>query len=307
MSGGPTSHFVEANRLRHHVLRWEPAPSVDAPPIGPPILLCHGYLDVGWSFDMLARALTARGRSVFAFDWRGHGETEWVGRGGYYHFVDYVLDLTELTRALGLEESGYELVGHSMGGTACSMFAATRPKGLRSLALLEGTGPPSAEGETMPERIDTWLSTVARQRERPARPLRDLDDAIARLRITHPELEGELAQFVARKQTVQREGALWFAFDPLHRTRAPIPFRAEAFRAQLARIEVPTLVVRGERGWAPSDEDERVAALAQHQTHTIAGVGHMLHWYAPHELAERLMAFVSQPPNSQPPASAPTS
>jgi pimeloyl-ACP methyl ester carboxylesterase len=283
----PVSSFVEANRLRHHVLRWEPEALTDPTPI----LLCHGYLDVAWSFRFLAEALVARGRRVIAFDWRGHGETEWVGRGGYYHFADYVLDLAELTRAIGLVEGGYDLVGHSMGGTACAMFAATRPPGLRALALLEGTGPPATAEETLPERIELWLSTVARLREKAPRPLRDLDDAIARLRVMHPDLEGELARFVASKHTVERDGALWFAFDPLHRTRAPVPFRVEAFLAQLARIEVPTLVVSGGRGWKPEDQAARVARLRDARELEIPDVGHMLHWHAPGALAAALGAF----------------
>lgn len=292
----PTSRFVEANRLRHHVLTWEPDTLADARPI----LLCHGYLDVAWSWDATAKALATRGRRVLAFDWRGHGQTEWVGRGGYYHFIDYVLDLTELTAALGLadpEGPGFDLVGHSMGGTACSMFAATRPTQLRALALLEGTGPPASGDETLPERVETWLATVAKLRERAPRPLRDLDDAIARLRVMHPDLEGELARFVADKQTVARDGALWFAFDPLHRTRSPLPFRIEAYRAQLARIAVPTLVVSGQNGWRPEDQADRVARIPLHEEREIPGVGHMLHWHAPDRLAAELAEFFSRPPS----------
>lgn len=289
----PTSRFVEANRLRHHVLTWEP----DALTEARPILLCHGYLDVAWSWDATGKSLAARGRRVLAFDWRGHGQTEWVGRGGYYHFIDYVLDLTELTAALGLADPdgpGFDLVGHSMGGTACSMFAATRPTALRSLALLEGTGPPASGDETLPERVETWLATVAKLRERAPRPLRDLDDAIARLRVMHPDLEGELARFVADKQTVTRDGALWFAFDPLHRTRSPLPFRIEAYRAQLARIAVPTLVVSGQSGWTPEDQADRVARIPVHEERELPGVGHMLHWHAPDRLAAELAEFFSR-------------
>ena len=282
----PISSFVEANRLRHHVLRWEPE-TLASPR---PILLCHGFLDVAWSFDMLANELVTRGRRVVSFDWRGHGETEWVGRGGYYHFVDYVLDLSELTVALALADD-FDLVGHSMGGTACAMFAATRPRGLRALALLEGTGPPHAEGEALPDRNDQWLETTRTLRQKTPKPLRDLDDAIARLRVMHPDLEGELARFVAEKHTVVRDGSLFFAFDPLHRTRAPIPFRVEAFLAQLERIAVPTLVVSGQNGWKPADQAARVARIPTHQEHEIGRAGHMIHWQAPGPLAERLVSF----------------
>jgi len=33
---------------------------------------------------------------VIAPDLRGHGDTDWIGAGGYYHFLDYVADLDEL-------------------------------------------------------------------------------------------------------------------------------------------------------------------------------------------------------------------
>jgi len=290
----PTSRFVEANRLRHHVLTWEPETLLEPRPV----LLCHGYLDVAWSWDATAKALAARGRRVLAFDWRGHGETEWVGRGGYYHFIDYVLDLTELTSALGLVDPagpGFDLVGHSMGGTACSMFAATRPAKLHRLALLEGTGPPASAEETLPERVETWLATVAKLRERAPRPLRDLDDAPSRLRVVHPDLAGAPARLVPENATFTRDGALWFAFDPLHRTRSPLPFRIEAYRAQLARIAVPTLVVSGERGWTPEDQADRVARILTHEERVIPGVGHMLHWHAPERLAGDLAEFFGHP------------
>ena len=98
---------------------------------GETILLCHGFLDCAASFARVATALAERGHRAIAFDWRGHGKTDWVGAGGYYHFPDYALDLYELTAALELER--YHLVGHSMGGTATTLFAGSRPAGLRSL------------------------------------------------------------------------------------------------------------------------------------------------------------------------------
>ncbi len=283
----PSSRFVEANGLRHHVLTWRaPAARSDRP-----ILLSHGYLDVAWTFDALAKALVERGRHVLAFDWRGHGESAWIGRGGYYHFVDYVLDLVELTRALELDRRTFDLVGHSMGGTACAMFAASRPPGLTRLALLEGLGPEDASGEAPSARVAGWLSSVTRQRARPPRPLRDLDDAIARLRATHPALDAERARYIAEKQTILREDGLYFAFDPLHRTRSPTPFRASAFIEQLTQITAKTLVVTAERGFRPKDLEARASAIAACERVELAGVGHMLHWEAPSLVASHLAAF----------------
>lgn len=298
MSGAsaPTSRSVEANGLRHHVLEWR----AEERSSDRPILLCHGYLDVAWTFDGVARALAARGRDVLAFDWRGHGESEWIGRGGYYHFVDYILDLRELTRTLGLDQRGFELVGHSMGGTACAMFAATRPAGLGRLALLEGLGPEDASGEPLGARIETWLESVARLRERAPRPLADLDDAIRRLRATHPRLDPARARFIAEKHTATRDGALYFAFDPLHRTRSPMPFRADAFTEQLGRITAPTLVVNAEHGFRPEGRDARAAAIPTREVVELPGVGHMVHWEAEAALADLLARFFRDEPAPSP-------
>ena len=33
---------------------------------------------------------------VIAPDLRGHGDSDWIGAGGYYHFLDYVADLDQV-------------------------------------------------------------------------------------------------------------------------------------------------------------------------------------------------------------------
>ena len=297
----PSSRFVLANGLQHHVLTWTPKVVKHARPI----LIAHGFLDFAWSFHFVASELASRGHVVHAMDWRGHGQTEWIGKGGYYHFVDYLLDLTELTEALDLTISGYGLIGHSMGGTACAMFAGTRPLGLEKLALLEGMGPPAEEepegdDPRLQQRIDEWLSGVQKLRAKnslasisgkKSRPIKDLAEALARLRVMHPTLDEERGLFLAEKATVLRDGERYFAFDPMHRTSAPIPFRVATFRPQLARIAVKTLVLNGELGWKPPDHATRIACIPDHEEYTVPKAGHMMHWDAPAHVSELLDGF----------------
>jgi alpha-beta hydrolase superfamily lysophospholipase len=75
VSAAPTDRFVEANRLRHHLLEWSGS--------GPTVLLLHGFLEHAHAWDFVAPRIAAAGYRVMALDWRGHGDTEWVGRGGY--------------------------------------------------------------------------------------------------------------------------------------------------------------------------------------------------------------------------------
>jgi len=283
---GASETTLTANGLRHRVLRWGERP-VD-------VVLCHGFLDVAWSFDALARRLVDAGHGVASFDWRGHGQSEWIGAGGYYHFPDYVLDLDELIPQLSDEP--VHLVGHSMGGSACAMFAAARPERIRTLALVEGIGPPELEPKDPAKRLKAWLDGVAKARSKTARPMHDEREALSRMRIQNPELSDELGLFLISKSTKRVDGGIQWTFDPLHKTWAPRPFQASAFGELLRAIRTPTLIVAGERGFRLEDEADRIGKIANHRFVEIEDVGHMIHWFLPERLAAELVAFFSGHP-----------
>ena len=276
----PVESRVRANGLSHHVLTWDGG--------GPPVLLCHGFLDLAWSWDSVARRLAAHGYRVHAFDWRGHGETEWIGPGGYYHFPDYALDLSELIGALISDP--LHLVGHSMGGTACSLYAGTGPGTLRSLSLVEGIGPPAHAPAVAPDRFGAFLRTVGRVRGRETRAMPDVDAVLRRMRVQNPKLPDDLGRFLAEKGTKPGPGGEGrvFTFDPLHQTTSPTAFNLETYLAFLDRIEVPTLIVGGEHGFRVEDEALRRSRIPDQRLVEMPGVGHMVHWLAPEALAEVL-------------------
>ena len=275
---------VTANRLRHHVIVWGDQP-VD-------VVLCHGYLDIAWSFDTVARELAEAGHGVASFDWRGHGQTEWIGAGGYYHFPDYVLDLEELIPQL--TDHRVHLVGHSMGGSVCAMFAAARPEKLRTLSLIEGVGPPEMEPRDPVARLNAWLDGVSKVRGKTRAPMKDEAAALRRMRFQNPELPDELGLFLVSKSTTAVEGGLQWTFDPLHKTFSPRPFQADLFSRTLEAIPVPTLIVAGEQGLRLADEQERMNKIRDHRFVEIAGVGHMIHWFEPQRLSSELVAFFSE-------------
>jgi pimeloyl-ACP methyl ester carboxylesterase len=272
----PTEQQIVANGLEHHVLVWGDDGS-------PTIVLCHGFLDLAWSWGAVGSALAEMGFRAVAFDWRGHGETQHVGAGGYYYFPDYVLDLHELVPQVS--SGALHLVGHSMGATAVLLYAATHPKVLRTLTVIEGLGPPDFEHEA-PDKMLTWLDSMDRFRRREVRPMRDLADAVKRMRAQTPELPIELAYMLAEKSTEPiDEGGLVWRFDAMHRTTSPMPFSMGAFSSFLKRVEAPTLVVMGSRGFRTKDHEERFAMLRTARSLELEDVGHMIHWLKPRELA----------------------
>lgn len=264
--------YVEANGLSHHVIEW------GEPTASEVVLLCHGFLDLAWGFLQLGPAFAAAGMRAIAVDFRGHGQTGRVPPGGYYYFPDYVLDLHELVPRL--VNAPFHLLGHSMGGTVSSLFAAAHRDQLRSLMLLEGLGPNQEDAARAPLRLARWLDETARARAAEPVQMHDLDEAFERLAGRHRQVDhGFLREFAARATRPHPSGqGLTWQFDPLHRTHSPVAFDAARFGHCLAQIAAPTLVLQGEHGIVSRDIDERIARIPRARHVVVAGAGHMLHW-----------------------------
>jgi pimeloyl-ACP methyl ester carboxylesterase len=261
-----------------------------APSSGLTVLLVHGFLDNGATWDQVAARLAAAGHEVVAPDLRGFGRSDRVGAGGYYHFPDYVADLAALVESLAPARLG--IVGHSMGGSISVYFAGTFPERVERLALLEGLGPIDNPPEMGVARMEAWLRDLKRV-ERTPRALGSLEEATARLAERHPRVPREvLAARAAQLTRVDEAGRLAWAYDPLHRTIGPTPFYAAHFKGFLRRIPCPTLIVGGGTlGWHVPDEEERAACLQSVERFDLEEAGHMMHWTQPEALGERLAHF----------------
>src|SRR5271166_3011453 len=113
-----SSGFQRVNGLKLWVHRFREEAT---PPSGLTIVLLHGFMDAGATWDLVAPTLAHGGHEVVAPDLRGFGWSDSIGAGGYYHFPDYVADVAELVDALAPRRLG--LVGHSMGGTIAAFYA----------------------------------------------------------------------------------------------------------------------------------------------------------------------------------------
>lgn len=277
-----TSLHLVANRLRHHLLEWGGGDRV--------VLLLHGFLEQAHVWELVAPRLADAGLHVYALDWRGHGDSAWIGAGGYYHFADYVADLDGIVRALGGRAA---LVAHSMGGNAAVLYAGTRPEAVAALVSIEGLGPPGADPGDAPERHAQWLQDLERVAARP-RPAFALAEGLARLRERYPRMSAAaLALLVEHGTRVAGDGRVW-KFDPLHQTRSPQPYYAAQARAFWRRVACPVLYVEGDASWVRlADLDERLAALRAVRV-TIPGSGHHPHLEQPQALAEVLVEFLER-------------
>ena len=190
------------------------------PEDGPASFLLHGWLHHRGSFDLLAPLLPDR---TVAYDQRGHGDSAWVGAGGFYHLVEYVGDLDGLVRELA-PAGRLRLVGHSMGGAICLLYAAARPERVSHVTLLDAA-PLLIPPDDVPRRMSGWLDDLARPRER--RPVASIEDASERLLRADPQLRPEAARLLAESgigPDPERPGTLVWKWDPLLRARSPLPY-----------------------------------------------------------------------------------
>jgi pimeloyl-ACP methyl ester carboxylesterase len=226
---------------------------------------------------------------VIAPDLRGHGDSEWIGAGGYYHFFDYVADLDDVIRQLARPRA--VLVGHSMGGRICGYYAGMRPDRLAALALLEGLGPPDMADIAGPARTAAWVDSWRGARQR-AKLLPSLDEAVRRLRRNDDLLDEGLARRLAEAGTRPVEGGLAWKHDPLHTTFGPYPYRLDTAKRHWEKVTCPVLCIDGGKSRLNLPEAERAArraSFANVRHLVLADAGHALQRHQPAQLADAIL------------------
>jgi len=143
-------------------------------PDDPPMLALHGWLDNAGSFDRLAPLL--EGRHIIALDLAGHGRSDHRASGNWYPYVDFLDELREVQDFFGW--SSIDLLGHSLGATLASVYAAAFPDKVGRLLLIEGLGPLSIAVDKTLEQMRRSLLARASFTGAGLRLFADLDEAI---------------------------------------------------------------------------------------------------------------------------------
>ncbi len=293
------SEFIPIRGLRYHVRRWGDARQIT--PERPLLVLMHGWMDVGASYQFIVDALGAWGdeRCIVAADWRGFGLTDSPATDSYW-FADYLGDLDLLLDALAPNQA-VDLVGHSMGGNVVTIYAGVRPQRIRRLVNLEGWGMPASQPEGAPKRYAEWMDELKEPVS--LRPYDSVQQVADRLRKTNPLLRPDRAAWLAPHWARQDEAGKWQILgDPAHKRSNPIQYRKEEVMACWARIEAPVMWIEGDQTPVPpwwgsrySKEEfhERLGVIPRLERHTVGPAGHMLHHDQPEALAAHLKRFLA--------------
>ncbi|WP_028311408.1 alpha/beta hydrolase [Derxia gummosa] len=282
------SRFLDLRGLRIHLREW----TADG---GAPLVLLHGFLDVSASFQFLVDALGGE-RACLAPDWRGFGLSEHATAQKAvesYWFPDYLADLDALLDAIS-PSAPVHLLGHSMGSLIGALYAAARPRRVRSLISLEGFGPPATRPADAPRRYARWLDQLAHAA--PWGGYASLDEVAARIRRNHPQLPDDRARWLAEHWAEPRADGAWtLRADRAHRLVNPTLFRREEAEASWAAIECPVLWITASDGQARNDAEmaSRGAGLRNATRLEIPGGGHMVHLEVPEACAAAIHRFLA--------------
>ena len=291
------SRHLPVRGLQYHLSQW------GTPQPGQPLLLMvHGFMDVGASFQFAVDALARAGddqRCIVAPDWRGFGLTHASAATDAYWFADYVADLDAIIDAWS-PDAPVDLLGHSMGGNVVMTYAGVRPRRIRRLVNLEGFGLPDHPPAEAASRLATWLDELKAPQH--LRSYASVDEVAQRLRKNNPRLAADKAQWLAGHWAAPDAQGRWAVLaDAAHRRINPVPYRAAEAVATLSAITAPLLWVQGAESRTDShwggrysfaEFQARLAHVPRVEQVHLADAGHMLHHDQPEALAAALRAFL---------------
>lgn len=203
---------------------------------GKPVVLIHGYPLSGGSWEKQVPVLLNAGYRVVTYDRRGFGKSSQPTTG--YNYDTFAEDLHELINHLKLRD--FCLVGFSMGGGEVARYLGKHgSKDASKAVIISGVPPYLLKTADNPEGVDGSVFA-------------GIEKAVAADRYAFfTEFFKNFYNtdvFLGKRVSEQAVQASWNVAAGASATAslACVPTWHEDFRADLARIDVPTLVIQGD-------------------------------------------------------------
>jgi pimeloyl-ACP methyl ester carboxylesterase len=251
---------------------------------GRPVVLIHGFPLDGRAWERQERALLAAGRRVITYDRRGFGRSSRPAVG--YDYDTFAADLDKLLTALNLTD--IDMAGHSMGGGEIARYLGVYGSGrVRHAAIVSGVPP-----------------YLLKTPETPASPPQEVFDQIAAALSADRaafftewnknfyNLDQTLGTLVSR-EVVQDNWNTAVGASPAGAI-ASVAAWHEDFRQDLAKIDIPVLVLHGTEdrvlpieACGPRTHEQ----IKGSQYRAIEGASHGLCWTHADEINAELRRF----------------
>ena len=254
---------------------------------GKPVVLIHGYPLSGASWEKQVPALLAAGHRVITYDRRGFGKSSQPATG--YNYDTFAVDLNALITHLKLNE--VTLVGFSMGGGEVARYIAKYgTKHIARAVIMGGVPPFLLKTADNPEGMDGAIFEgieKAIQADRYA----FFSEFFKNFFNTDVNLSSKRIS----EDAVHASFNVAAGASPIA-TLACVPTWLEDFRADLAKIDVPTLVVHGDadRIVPLAASGARTAKLVRGaRLHVVKGGPHAINWTHAEEVNAELLSFLA--------------
>jgi pimeloyl-ACP methyl ester carboxylesterase len=254
-----------------------------------PLLFLHGGMAHARWWDLVAPALAQAG-SGYALDRRGHGDSDWTTANAYGWERD-LLDAEAVISALDGYDRPWTIVGHSQGGLQAVHLARRARVPIEALVLVEAPLHP----------VSPRLSRAGNHFAKIRQPrYSSLDSAIDTFRpfpAAHTIAPDVVRYIASHSYKPTEDGTFtskfhWRVFQGTREARAnPLA----DFAAQIAALDVPTLVVRGsDSSILLADEAAAfVSALRRGRAVEVAGATHNPHLEQPAAVVQAIAEFIA--------------
>ena len=254
---------------------------------GKPVVLIHGWPLSGRSWENQVPALIDAGYRVISYDRRGFGDSSqpWDG----YDYDTFAKDLDVLLTELDLTD--VTLVGFSMGGGEVARYIATYGAARIAKAVFAAAVPPflgktddNPEGALDEAGIQGFLDGVKTDR------IKFLDDFATGFFSAGDTLT------VSEQQRQYAVAIAAFA-SPKGTADCITAFGTTDFRDDLAKVDVPTLVIHGDSdGVVPFEASGKRTAesIKGAELHLIKGGPHGINASHAAEFNEALIGFLAR-------------
>ncbi len=243
------------------------AADVGGDPAAPSVVLLHGGGQTRHAWGSTARALVEAGRYVVSLDLRGHGDSDWDADG------DYSLDLQvqDLRSVLQQISSKPALVGASLGGFIALLTVGESPEpAASSLVLVDVTPMVDPDGEA---RVLGFMQAYPEG-------FSDVEAAADAVAAYLPHRPRPTDTSGLRRNLRQRDGRYYWHWDPklFDRLRASPQQQLQRYEAAARNVNVPTLLIRGQRSELVTAENVRhfLELIPTASYVDVAGAGHMV-------------------------------
>jgi len=283
----PRRRYFEHDGLRLHYWEW-------GDPREHTYVFVHGVRDQGRSWDHFIDELRSRGvpiKHAVAIDLRGHGDSEWPSSSRGYAHEDFLTDLAGLMKHLDKEP--VTIIGHSLGGSMCLLYAGTFPEKVKRMVLLESLGPFARSDDEVPDIMAERLK--GRNYVEIPFPHETLEAAAKAIQKTFPLIPDKAALHMAKHGTHTKGGRYRWKHDPILRYRTTTAMSEGQVEAYIRRLKCPILFIYGtESDFMKSVRGHRAQMFPNAKIVPIDGAGHHIPHEKPVELAEVVVPFLLQ-------------